>query len=95
MGQQTERSNFTNGNSDDITKAVEGLDIFTKNYCMNCQKTEQSNDLVFRCSECVFKDKSGKCLIKVSQIRINITIQWKNSDLWVHIDFSEIFNADC
>ena len=65
MGQQTERSNFTNGNSDDITKAVEGLDIFTKNYCMNCQKTEQSNDLVFRCSECVFKDKSGKCLIKV------------------------------
>lgn len=38
MGQQTERANFTNGNSDDITKAVEGLDIFTKNYCMNCQK---------------------------------------------------------
>ena len=65
MGQQTERSNFTNGNSDDITKAVEGLDIFTKNYCMNCQKTEQSNDLVFRCSECVFQEKSGKCLIKV------------------------------
>ena len=45
MRQQTERSNFTNGNSDDITKAVEGLDIFTKNYCMNCQKTKCISNL--------------------------------------------------
>ena len=65
MGQQTERSNFTNGNSDDITKAVEGLDIFMKNYCVDHQKTEQSNNLTFRCSECVFKTKARLCQINV------------------------------
>ena len=30
-----EMTSFTSGNSDNITEAVHGLDIFTKNWCMN------------------------------------------------------------
>lgn len=58
--------NFISENADNTTKAVEGLDIFTKNWCMDCKETEKQEDLVFRCSECEFSDKSTcKCLIKV------------------------------
>lgn len=52
------------GNKDDITEAVHGLDIFTKNWCMNCGETEKKKDLIFRCEECKFKQESGICLIK-------------------------------
>lgn len=54
----------TQGNADNIDKAVEGLDIFTKNWCMNCAETEKTNDLVFRCKECDFAEESGSCRIK-------------------------------
>lgn len=65
MKNVSEMTSFTSGNSDNITEAVHGLDIFTKNWCMNCEKTEKQNDLVFRCSECQFKAEDGKCLVKV------------------------------
>ena len=55
---------FTSGNADDITKAVEGLDQFTKNWCMNCEETLKQEDLVFRCSNCEFQEDDEKCLIK-------------------------------
>lgn len=29
---------LTNGNRDNLTEAIHGLDIFTKNWCMNCDK---------------------------------------------------------
>ena len=52
------------GNKDDLTESVHGLDIFTKNWCMNCEETEKQNDLIFRCNECQFAEKDGHCLIK-------------------------------
>jgi hypothetical protein len=55
---------FTSGNSDNTTEAVYGLDIFTKNWCMNCKEVERQKDLVFKCSECEFQTTNGKCLIK-------------------------------
>lgn len=55
---------FINGNSDNLDKAIEGLDQFTKNWCMNCKETEEKNDLVFRCGECIFCDENGGCDIK-------------------------------
>ena len=51
-------------NEDNLEKAIEGLDIFTKNWCMNCAETEKKNDLVFRCEECDFAEESGSCRIK-------------------------------
>lgn len=57
-------SNFTKGNSDNLTVAVMGLDIFTKSFCMNCEETEKQNDLVFRCDECEFKDENENCMMK-------------------------------
>lgn len=54
---------FTVGNKDDVKEAVASLDRFTKNWCMNCKETEETNDLVFRCGECVFKE-GETCLIK-------------------------------
>jgi len=55
---------FTSGNEDNLEKAIEGLDQFTKNWCMNCKETEEKNELVFRCEECNFTNKKGICLIK-------------------------------
>ena len=54
---------FTKGNSDDLDKAIDGLNQFTKNWCMNCKETEEKNTLIFRCSECNFAD-IGMCKIK-------------------------------
>ena len=56
---------YIKNNKDDVTEAVHGLDIFTKNWCMNCAETYKQNDLVFRCEECEFSQKDGKCLVKV------------------------------
>lgn len=47
--------NLTRGNADNITEAVHGLDIFTKNWCMNCAETDRQKDLIFRCKECEFR----------------------------------------
>lgn len=51
-------------NADNLTEAVHGLDIFTKNWCMNCAETEKTNDLVFNCENCEFKTIEDICLIK-------------------------------
>lgn len=51
-------------NKDDITEAIHGLDVFTKNWCMNVQETTEKNDLIFRCKECEFATKKGFCRIK-------------------------------
>ncbi len=51
-------------NEDNITQAVHGLDIFTKNWCMNCGETEKQKELVFKCKECEFKD-GKQCLVKL------------------------------
>ena len=59
------KGNYTKGNEDNLEKAVQGLDQFTKNWCMNCKETDETNDLVFRCGECNFKQEDGTCLIKV------------------------------
>ena len=61
------KGDYTQGNEDNLEKAVQGLDQFTKNWCMNCKETEEKNDLTFRCGECNFSKKArsiGICLIK-------------------------------
>ena len=50
---------FTSGNDDNITEAVHGLDIFTKNWCMNCEETDKQKNLIFRCKECYFRAELG------------------------------------
>lgn len=56
--------NYIEENRDDLTKAVYGLDVFTKNWCMNCKETKKQDDLVFRCAKCEFRTEKGHCLIK-------------------------------
>lgn len=56
--------NYIQVNADNIDKAIEGLDQFTKNWCMNCEETEETNDLQFRCKECEFNNGHGDCLVK-------------------------------
>jgi ribosomal protein L44E len=55
---------FMKWGDDDIHKAIDGLDMFTKNYCLNVKEVEKQNDLVFRCSECPFSTEDHSCLIK-------------------------------
>ena len=57
--------NSTRGNDDNITEAVHGLDIFTKNWCMDCKQTEVEKDLIFRCKCCGFEMSDGRCSVKV------------------------------
>ena len=59
---------YTVGNKDDVKEAVASLDKFTKNWCMNCKETEETNDLVFRCGECFFSQGEG-CLIKKFKVK--------------------------
>lgn len=54
---------YTYGNKDDINMAIKALDIFTHNWCMNCEKTEKSDEYVFRCDECEFSGRVT-CLVK-------------------------------
>lgn len=56
---------YTRRNADNLEKAIAGLDQFTKNWCMNCEETEKTDDLVFRCKECCFETTDGHCLVKV------------------------------
>ena len=59
--------NYTDGHSDDIHAAIDGLNHFTKNWCMNVKQTTESGDLVFRCKECPFTAKGfTRCLVKSS-----------------------------
>ena len=48
---------------DDKHAAIDGLNAFTKNWCMDVRATEKRGDLVFRCKKCNFSIE-GKCLIK-------------------------------
>lgn len=57
-------NNYINRNKDDITEAVHGLDIFTKNWCMNCKETEVWNAPMFMCTECEFRRDNGVCMVK-------------------------------
>lgn len=58
-------SNYTTNNTDNITEAVHGLDIFTKNWCMNCKETKERNEPIFKCSDCEFiHEVTGECLVK-------------------------------
>lgn len=44
-------------------KAVELLDLFTKEFCRD---KSVKDDLVFRCEECPFEiNDSGQCLVKI------------------------------
>lgn len=58
------KGNYAKGNADNLKEAVRGLDIFTKNWCMNCAETERTNDLVFNCQNCEFSTENSGCLVK-------------------------------
>lgn len=47
--------------ANDEHKAVEILDQFTKAFCIDASVTD---DLVFRCSECLFEMPDKSCLVK-------------------------------
>ena len=57
-------SDYVSKNKDDIVTAINGLNLFTHNFCMNCDETEKNNEPIFNCSKCEF-ERDGDCLIKV------------------------------
>ena len=54
---------YTEGKADNIDKAIEGLDQFTKNWCTNVQETKRMNRPVYRCSCCPFPEGDTGCSI--------------------------------
>lgn len=53
---------FTSGNADNTTEAVHGLDIFTKNWCMNCEETEKQGDLILDVANVSFNKQTENVL---------------------------------
>lgn len=67
-------------NKDDINAAIDGLSQFCHSFCMNCEKTETQNDLVFRCDECPFANKeTQECSVKVFLHKYGTKEQINNS----------------
>lgn len=58
-------SDYTEGNTDDINKAIEGLTQFCHSWCMDCEKTKAHGEPMFRCGECIFNDGLHYCAIKI------------------------------
>lgn len=56
---------YLKDNSDNINEAIYGLDIFTKNFCMDVKETNEMAEPVFRCKDCEFRKPDGKCLVHV------------------------------
>lgn len=63
MNKTLKNKNEVKTNTDNLEKAIEGLDQFTKNWCVNVAETEKGN-LTFRCGVCEFRTENGICLIK-------------------------------
>lgn len=55
---------YTKGNKNDLHKAIDALDAFTKAWCMDCEATEKLDKPVFRCKECPFQANDKTCAIK-------------------------------
>lgn len=51
-------------NQDNLYEAINNLNDFMHNFCMNCTETAKKNEPVFNCKQCVFQTNRGKCLIK-------------------------------
>lgn len=60
-----ETPDYTEGNTDDINRAIEGLTQFCHSWCMDCEKTKALDKPIFRCKECNFQNALGYCAIKV------------------------------
>jgi hypothetical protein len=55
---------YTHNNKDDTHKAIECLDEFTHNWCMDCEETDKQHEPMFKCNKCIFRIEDGKCMIK-------------------------------
>lgn len=60
-----ETPDYTEGNIDDINRAIEGLTQFCHSWCMDCEKTKALDNPIFRCKECNFQNALGYCAIKI------------------------------
>ena len=45
---------YTHNNKDDTHKAIECLDEFTHNWCMDCEETDKQHEPMFKCNKCIF-----------------------------------------
>ena len=54
---------FAEGNKDDLHAAIDGLNQFTKNWCMDVAATN-AGELTFKCNQCPFVYEGGRCMVK-------------------------------
>ena len=55
---------YTNRCKNDFHKAVEALDLFTKEFCMDVDRMNAEEDLFFMCKKCPFETVNKDCLVK-------------------------------
>ena len=60
----TYANQYTNRCKNDFRKAVEALDLFTKEFRMDVDKMNKENDLFFMCEKCPFGIDDNICLMK-------------------------------
>ena len=61
MTQKNMGEYYSGRTANDEHRAVEFLHFFTKEFCIDATAED---DLVFRCKECPFERKDGKCSVK-------------------------------
>lgn len=61
---RTYKTPLTKGNYDNIWVAVDSLNKFMHNYCMDSAKTVYKNSVQLRCDQCEFNSDKG-CLLKI------------------------------
>lgn len=55
---------YTDRVDNDFYKATYILDMFTKSFCIDVEKSNEEKDLVFMCDKCPFKMDDDMCLVK-------------------------------
>ena len=55
---------YSNRCKNDFRKAVEALDLFMKEFCMDVDRMNAENDLFFMCNKCPFEAENKDCLVK-------------------------------
>lgn len=56
---------YSNRLKNDFHKAVDALDLFTKEFCMDVDMMNTEHDLFFMCEQCPFEAENKDCLVKI------------------------------
>lgn len=67
---------------DNIEEAEKALNNFCANWCLDIKKSEELEQLYFKCKNCIFSRIPGQCLIRDFFINCDIQQQIENGEIF-------------